>query len=152
MLSARLDVPSPPLDVSPYVLPRRLPAAVRGLELAGLDHPEAPARLRDEGGDEVAGFGHAVYGSRVDVQAPASIRRPPVLAARLPLVTDWPEGWRPANPAEAQEYVDAHAGGGGDAETLEHCNWVFERSTKPPRPPTPEPGHGKRKPSPYSET
>ncbi len=78
------------------------------------------------------------WGSTVDVQAPASIRRPPASAARLPLVTDWPEGWRPANLAEAQEYVDAHAGGGGDAETLEHCNWVFERSTKPPRPQTPE--------------
>jgi len=65
-------------------------------------------------------------------------------------VSDWPEGWRPANPAEAQAYVDAHAGGGGDAETLEYCNWVVERGTQPPRPPTPEPGGGATKASPFT--
>jgi hypothetical protein len=47
-------------------LPGRLPAAVGRLELAGLDHAEAPARLRAESGDEVAGLGHAVHALRVD--------------------------------------------------------------------------------------
>ena len=31
------------------------------LELAGVDHAEAPAGLRREGGDEVAGLGHPVH-------------------------------------------------------------------------------------------
>jgi hypothetical protein len=36
-------------------------------------------------------------------------------------MTEWPEGWHPVNAAEAQEYVDAHAGGGGDADLMEEC-------------------------------
>jgi hypothetical protein len=37
-----------------------------GLKLVGIDHPEAPARLWAEGGDEVAGLGHRVQGATVD--------------------------------------------------------------------------------------
>jgi hypothetical protein len=55
VLPAGLDVPSAPFDVLPLALPRRLPAAVGGLELAGLLHSEASTRQRAERLDEVAG-------------------------------------------------------------------------------------------------
>jgi hypothetical protein len=36
-------------------------------------------------------------------------------------MTEWPEGWHPVNAAEAQEYIDAHEGGGGDPDLVEEC-------------------------------
>jgi hypothetical protein len=36
-------------------------------------------------------------------------------------VTDWPAEWRPVNPVEAQEYIDAHQDGSGDPELIEEC-------------------------------
>jgi hypothetical protein len=66
VLPTRLYVPPAPLDVLPLALPRRGLTAVSGLELAGLDHPEASARLRAEGVDQVAGLGHRGHGVRVD--------------------------------------------------------------------------------------
>jgi hypothetical protein len=44
--------------VWPDAHPRRRLAAMFGLELVGVDHAEAPAGLRREGRDEVAGLGH----------------------------------------------------------------------------------------------
>jgi len=65
VLPARLDVPAAPRAVPPHALPCRRLVAVGGLELAGLDHPEASARLRAEGGDEVAGLGRPGHTSEV---------------------------------------------------------------------------------------
>jgi hypothetical protein len=36
-------------------------------------------------------------------------------------MTEWPEGWHPVNAAEAQEYITAHEGGGGDPDLVEEC-------------------------------
>jgi hypothetical protein len=41
-------------------------------------------------------------------------------------MTDWPAEWRPVNPQEAQEYLDAHQDGSGDPETLQECRVLLE--------------------------
>jgi hypothetical protein len=78
VLSARLHVPAAPGAVPPDAFPRRLSAAVRGLKLAGLDHPEAPSRLGAEGGDEVPGLEHVAgaLGHRAEVDRAASGQHP----------------------------------------------------------------------------
>jgi hypothetical protein len=40
-------------------------------------------------------------------------------------VTDWPAEWRPVNPVEAQEYLDAHQDGSGDPELIEECETLL---------------------------
>jgi hypothetical protein len=37
-------------------------------------------------------------------------------------VSAWPEDWHPVNAEEAQEYIEAHQNGGGDAELLIECS------------------------------
>ena len=66
MFPAGLDVPPARQDVLPLAPPRRLSAAVGSLQLAGLDHPKAPAGLWAEGGDEVPRLGHQVHALTVD--------------------------------------------------------------------------------------
>jgi len=61
MLPTRLDVPAVALSIGPDALPLWLPSAVGGLQLDGLNHPEASSRLGTEGIDEVAGFRHPVH-------------------------------------------------------------------------------------------
>jgi hypothetical protein len=46
---------------------------------------------------------------------------PVVNGATVSGMTQWPEGWHPVNATEAQDYIDAHPGGGGDLELLEEC-------------------------------
>jgi hypothetical protein len=36
-------------------------------------------------------------------------------------VNEWPEDWHPVNAEEAQEYIEAHQNGEGDAELLVEC-------------------------------
>jgi hypothetical protein len=36
-------------------------------------------------------------------------------------VNEWPVDWHPVNAEEAQEYIDAHQNGEGDAELLIEC-------------------------------
>jgi hypothetical protein len=58
--------------------------------------------------------------------------RPEVLkGATVPSVNEWPEGWHPVNAAEAQEYIDAHQQGGGDAELLEECQSFLPINPRP---------------------
>ena len=66
MFAAGFDVPAFVLRVRPDALPRRPLATVVSLQLSGLHHPEAPTRLRAEGRNEVAGFGHTVHSATVD--------------------------------------------------------------------------------------
>jgi hypothetical protein len=43
------------------------------------------------------------------------------IGATVPGVNAWPEDWHPVNAEEAQEYIEAHQNGGGDAELLIEC-------------------------------
>jgi hypothetical protein len=43
-----------------------------------------------------------------------------------PTMTDWPAEWRPVNPKEAQEYIDAHQDGSGDPELLNECRVLLK--------------------------
>jgi hypothetical protein len=58
---AGFDLPGPPLDVSPIPPPHGQLATVIGLQLRGVDHPEAAAGLNREGDDEVARLGHLTH-------------------------------------------------------------------------------------------
>jgi hypothetical protein len=62
------------------------------------------------------------------------------IAARCTVtpMTDWPAEWRPVNPDEAQQYMDAHQDGSGDPELIEECesflgpqHQVFEGGGQP---------------------
>ncbi len=64
-------------------------------------------------------------------------------------MTSWPKGWRPANPGEAQEYLDAHVSGGGDAEVLKACCAVLDDAWKHRGRSAPIPGGGRTTQSPY---
>jgi hypothetical protein len=46
---------------------------------------------------------------------------PPRIGATVPGVNAWPKDWHPVNAEEAQEYIEAHQNGGGDAELLIEC-------------------------------
>jgi hypothetical protein len=41
-------------------------------------------------------------------------------------MTDWPAQWRPVNPKEAQEYLNAHQDGTGDPALIEECKLLVE--------------------------
>ena len=43
------------------------------------------------------------------------------IGATVPDVNEWPEDWHPVNAEEAQEYIEAHQNGEGDAELLVEC-------------------------------
>jgi hypothetical protein len=58
MFPARLDVPTLALGILPDPLPCRRFMAVSRLELAGIDHAKAAARLGREGGEEISGLWH----------------------------------------------------------------------------------------------
>jgi hypothetical protein len=52
-------------------------------------------------------------------------------------MTDWPTEWRPVNPREAQEYLDAHQDGSGDPELIEECQSFLDLHRQQPlHPPT----------------
>jgi hypothetical protein len=48
------------------------------------------------------------------------------------LMTDWPAEWRPVNPKEAREYLDAHEGGSGDPELVEECQTLLDLDRRQP--------------------
>ena len=51
-------------------------------------------------------------------------------------MTEWPEGWHPANAVEACEYLDAHPDGGERHELLAECRTLC------PAPPIARPFRG----------
>ncbi len=51
--------------------------------------------------------------------------------ATVPGVNEWPDDWHPVNAQEAQDYIDAHQGGGGDAELLEECQSFLPINPRP---------------------
>jgi hypothetical protein len=53
-------------------------------------------------------------------------------------MTDWPAAWRPVNPEEAQEYLDAHSDGSGEAEIIEECKFFLSLGRQQPSPPSHE--------------
>jgi hypothetical protein len=63
-------------------------------------------------------------------------------------MTDWPDGWRPNNLEEAQEYLATHVGDDGDPATREACQIEIEMHTPGGRAPT---GSGATKQSPYPQ-
>ena len=60
------DLPVAARPVPPDSFPRWFTVTVSGLELVGVDHPEAPTRLGTEGDDEVAWFRHRGHGQTVE--------------------------------------------------------------------------------------
>jgi hypothetical protein len=41
-------------------------------------------------------------------------------------MTEWPEGWRPKSPEEAEEYLDVHPPGTGDDEIVAACTALLD--------------------------
>jgi hypothetical protein len=76
------------------------------LQLVVVDHSETGATPDTEGREEVAGPGH---------------EQTVVGRCTVGDMTDWPAEWRPVNPVEAQDYLDAHQNGSCDPELLEEC-------------------------------
>jgi hypothetical protein len=47
-------------------------------------------------------------------------------------MTDWPAEWRPVNPKEAQQYLDAHEDGSGEPELIEECQTLLDLGRRQP--------------------
>jgi hypothetical protein len=61
MVRAGLNLPGPPLDIPPASFPHGHLVTVVGLQLHGVDHPEATSRLHREGDDGVARLRHVTH-------------------------------------------------------------------------------------------
>lgn len=68
------------------------------------------------------------------------------MGLRSVAMTDSPEDW---DLAKANDWLVDHPDGGGDPETRRACEEIKKEARRRHAGPTPEPGGGRTKPSPY---